>query len=172
MNVYEFSVKDLDEKDVSLEKYRGKVLLIVNTAPKCGYASQYEGLEDLYKEYKDKDFEVLDFPSNQFMNQAPGTNEEINSVCELTYGTTYPRFSKVNVNGKDAIPLFKYLKSNSPKELKGPEKEDGFIKRTLFGSKIKWNFTKFLVNRDGKVVKRFSPGFEPKIIAKYIEEIL
>lgn len=172
MTIYDFTVKNMKNEDVSLEKYKGKVLLIVNTAPKCGFAPQYEGLEKLYETYGGKDFELLDFPSNQFMNQAPGTNEEIKEFCELTYGTKFETFSKIDVNGKDAIPLYKYLKENAPKELKGSEKEEGFLRGMLFGNKIKWNFTKFLVDKDGKIVKRFSPGFKPEDIEKHIKELI
>ncbi len=172
MKIYDFKVKDMSNKDVSLSKFEGKVLLIVNTAPKCGFAPQYEGLENLYEAYKDKGFELLDFPSNQFMNQAPGTNEEIKEFCELTYGTKFETFAKIDVNGKDAIPLYKYLKENGPKELKGSEKEEGFLRNMVFGNKIKWNFTKFLVDKQGNIVKRFSPGFKPEQIEKYIKELL
>lgn len=172
MKIYDFKVKDMSNKDVSLSKFEGKVLLIVNTAPKCGFAPQYEGLENLYETYKDKGFELLDFPSNQFMNQAPGTNEEIKEFCELTYGTKFETFAKIDVNGKDAIPLYKYLKENGPKELKGSEKEEGFLRNMVFGNKIKWNFTKFLVDKQGNIVKRFSPGFKPEQIEKYIKELL
>mgnify|MGYP001082454351 CR=1 FL=1 len=172
MNIYDFKVKNMSNEDVSLEKYRGKVLLIVNTAPKCGFAPQYEGLEKLYETYGGEKFELLDFPSNQFMNQAPGTNEEIKEFCELTYGTKFETFSKIDVNGKNQISLYKYLKENGPKELKGSDKEEGFLRGMLFGNKIKWNFTKFLVDKNGKIVKRFSPGFKPEDIEKYIKELI
>ena len=157
MNIYDFTVKDSKGNDVSLSKYKGKVLLIVNTATGCGFTPQYEGLEKLYKEYKDKGFEVLDFPCNQFLNQAPGSDEEINSFCTLKYDTTFPRFKKIDVNGENAIPLYKWLK----------EQKGG-----IFGSAIKWNFTKFLVDREGNVVKRFAPATPPLKIEEDIKKLL
>ena len=157
MEIYDFTVKDAKGNDVSLSQYKGKVLLIVNTATGCGFTPQYEGLEKLYKEYKDKGFEVLDFPCNQFLNQAPGTDEEISSFCTLKYDTTFPRFKKIDVNGDNAIPLYKWLK----------EQKGG-----LFGNAIKWNFTKFLVDRNGKVVGRFSPTTPPSKIEGDIKKLL
>ena len=162
MSIYRYKVEKMDGTFVSLESYKGKVILIVNTAPKCGYAPQYAGLEKLYETYKDKGFEILDFPSNQFMNQAPGTNEEIKSFCELTYGTQFETFAKVDVNGDHAIPLYEYLKSEQSKDFKGHKVT--FMSRFLGGNKIKWNFTKFLVNRDGIVIKRFAPSSPPEKI--------
>ena len=117
MSIYDFNVKDINEKDVSLSEYKGKVLLIVNTATKCGFTPQYNGLEELYKKYKDRNFEILDFPCNQFLGQAPGSNEDIVNFCQLNFGTTFKTFSKINVNGKNAHPLYNYLKENSPEEL-------------------------------------------------------
>ncbi|OJF76128.1 MAG: glutathione peroxidase [Treponema sp. CETP13] len=149
MNVYDFTVKDLDNNDVSLGDYKNKVLLIVNTAIKCGFTPQYPGLEDLYEKYKDKGFEILDFPCNQFANQAPGTAKEINAVCSGRFGVTFKQFAKINVNGKDESPLYTYLK----------QQQHGF-----FGKSIKWNFTKFLVNRNGNVVKRFGSKATPEEI--------
>ena len=157
MTIYDFTVKDSKDKDVSLSQYKGKVLLIVNTATGCGFTPQYEGLEKLYKEYKEQGFEVLDFPCNQFLKQAPGSDEEISNFCSLKYDTTFPRFKKINVNGKDAIPLYKWLK----------EQKGG-----LFGKAIKWNFTKFLVDRNGNVVRRFSPTTVPEKIEKDIKQLL
>ncbi len=157
MNIYDFIVKDIKGQDVSLSEYKGKVLLIVNTATACGLTPQYTGLQKLYESYKEKGFEILDFPCNQFANQARGTDEEINSFCTLNYETTFPRFKKIDVNGKKADPLYKYLKSQ----------KGGFL-----SSKIKWNFAKFLVDRNGKVVKRFSPMDKPESIAKDIEGLL
>ena len=157
MNIYDFTVKDSKGHDVSLSKYKGKVLLIVNTATGCGFTPQYEGLEKLYREFKDRGFEVLDFPSNQFLKQAPGTDEQINEFCTLKYDTTFPRFKKCDVNGANAIPLYKWLK----------EQKRGFL-----SSAIKWNFTKFLVDRDGKVVGRFSPTTTPEKLKSKIEKLL
>lgn len=172
MNVYDFTVKDINDEDVSLSKYKGKVLLIVNTATKCGFTPQYEGLEMLYHKYREEGLEVLNFPSNQFMNQAPGTNAEISEFCDLNFKTTYDIFGKVDVNGKNADPLFKHLKSKAPVELKGPDKKVGFISKAIMGNKIKWNFTKFLVDREGKVIKRFSSAFKPAEFEEYIKEAL
>lgn len=157
MNIYDFSVLDPKGNEVSLSKYKGEVLLIVNTATGCGFTPQYEGLEKLYKLYHEKGFEVLDFPCNQFLNQAPGTDEEIAGFCTLKYDTTFPRFKKINVNGEDASPLWKWLKKQ---------------KGGLFGSAIKWNFTKFLVDREGNVVKRYAPVTAPEKIEEDIEKLL
>lgn len=155
--IYDFIVKDGDGKDVSMKEYEGKVLLIVNTATGCGFTPQYEGLQKLYDKYAEKGFFVLDFPCNQFMNQAPGTQAEITEFCSLHYGTTFPRFEKIKVNGKDAIPLYEYLKDQQ---------------KGSFGKKISWNFTKFLVTRDGKVVARFAPTVKPEDIESKIVELL
>ena len=172
MGIYDFKVKEMNGKEKGLKDYKGKVILIVNTAPKCGFAPQYEGLEALYEKYQNQGFEILDFPCNQFMNQAPGTNEEIKSFCELTYGTKFKTFAKIDVNGKNEIPLYTYLKQHAPCELSKNEKKQGLIRKTLSGKRIKWNFTKFLVDRNGNIVKRFSPGFHPNDIESYIKEIL
>lgn len=157
MNIYDFIVTDNSGNEVSMSKYKGKVLLIVNTATGCGFTPQYEGLERLYKEYKDKGLEILDFPCNQFGHQAPGTDREINSFCQLKYDTTFPRFKKINVNGKDASPLFSWLKKQ---------------KGGIFGSSIKWNFTKFLVDKEGRVIKRYSPTTPPSKIEDEIKRLL
>lgn len=157
MEIYDFKVLDSKGNEVSLSQYKGKVLLIVNTATGCGFTPQYEGLEKLYEEYRDKGFEILDFPCNQFGRQAPGSDSEIQEFCTLRYHTTFPRFKKINVNGKDEIPLYKWLK----------EQKGG-----IFGSAIKWNFTKFLVDREGKVVTRYSPTTPPSKIEKRISELL
>ena len=157
MTIYDFKLLDPKGNEVSMEKYKGKVLLIVNTATGCGFTPQYEGLEKLYKEYHDKGFEILDFPCNQFGNQAPGSDEEIGEFCTLTYDTTFPRFKKINVNGKDASPLYKWLKKQ---------------KGGIFGSAIKWNFTKFLVDRNGKVIARFAPVTKPEKIKMAISKVL
>ena len=153
--IYNFSVKDIDLNDVSLEKYKNKVLLIVNVASYCGLTYQYKSLEDIYKKYKDKGFEVLGFPCNQFALQEPGSNEEIKNFCDTSYGVTFNIMNKINVNGSKADPFYNFLKEQKPGFADTPQ--------------IKWNFTKFLVNKDGYVVKRYSPQtevseIEPKII--------
>lgn len=155
--VYDFKVKDIEDNDVSLEKYKGKVLLIVNTATECGFTPQYEGLEELQKSYKDRGFEVLDFPCNQFGGQAPGSDSEIANFCTARFGTTFDRFAKIDVNGENEDPLYTFLKDS---------------KGGVFGNKIKWNFTKFLVDRDGNVVERYSSQKKPEDIAKDIEKLL
>lgn len=157
MNIYDFTVKDIDGNDVSLSKYEGKVLLIVNVASKCGFTSQYEGLEELYQKYKDEEFMVLGFPSNQFMNQEPGTNEEIKEFCRLTFGVDFDMFAKIDVNGENESPLYKYLK----------EQAGGTINNS-----IKWNFTKFLVDKNGAVVQRYGSIEKPKDIEPDIIELL
>ena len=157
MTFYDFSVKGRAGEDISLADYKGKVLLVVNTATGCGFTPQYEGLQKLYDAHKDKGFEVLDFPCNQFANQAPGTNDEIQSFCTLNYGTTFPRFSKIDVNGKNASDLYKFLKKQ---------------KGSVLGSSIKWNFTKFLIDREGNVVKRFAPADTPESIESDIVALL
>lgn len=157
MEIYDFKVKDSKGEEVSLSEYKGKVLLIVNTATGCGFTSQYKSLEELYREFKDQGFEVLDFPCNQFGHQAPGSDAEINEFCTLKYDTTFPRFKKIDVNGKDASSLYKWLKSQ----------KGGFL-----GSRIKWNFTKFLVDRQGKVVARFAPTTPPSKIREDILSLL
>ena len=156
-SIYHINVKDAKGNEVSLGEYKGKLLLIVNTATGCGFTPQYSGLQKLYDSYKDRGFEVLDFPCNQFANQAPGTEEEIHSFCTLKYGTTFPLFSKINVNGKDAEPLFNYLKDE---------------KGGLLGDDIKWNFTKFLVDQEGNVVKRYAPTVTPESLEKDIVKFL
>ncbi|MCR5063953.1 MAG: glutathione peroxidase [Treponema sp.] len=157
MNIYDFNVKDSSGNDVSLSQYKGKVLLVVNTATGCGFTPQYKGLQELYDKYKEKGFEILDFPCNQFANQAPGTDAEITEFCTLRYNTTFPRFKKIEVNGENAEPLYKYLKEQK----KGLGKPD-----------IKWNFTKFLIDRDGNVVKRFAPVKTPSAIEKEIAGLI
>ena len=157
MNIYQIAVEDAQGKAVILEKYRGKVLLIVNTATKCIFTPQYELLQKIYSEYKEHEFEILDFPCNQFMHQAPGSEEEIKKFCSEKYFTTFDRFAKTNVNGPDENLLYTYLKRT---------------KRGLFSPRIKWNFTKFLVDRQGNVIKRFGPNVKPTKIAKYIEKLL
>ncbi len=157
MGIYDYVVKDGKGNDVAMKDYEGKVLLIVNTATGCGFTPQYDGLQDLYDKYQEQGLEILDFPCNQFGNQAPGNAEEIASFCSGRYGITFPQFAKVDVNGDNAEPLFTYLKSK---------------KRGTFGSKIKWNFTKFLVDQNGKVVARFAPTTKPEDIDKCIAMLL
>lgn len=146
-NLYELTVNGRDGKPVSLDAYRGKVLLIVNTATGCGFTKQYAGLQALYEKYADKGLEILDFPCNQFAGQAPGTDEEIQTFCTVNYGTTFPRFAKIKVNGKEASPLYTFLKGDK----NGP-----------FSGRIAWNFTKFLVDREGHVVARYAPADTPE----------
>ena len=157
-NIYDIHIKDSSNKEVSMSKFEGKTLLIVNVASKCGLTPQYKGLQSLYEEYKDRNFVVLGFPCNQFGGQEPATNSEINNFCEINYSVTFPIFSKIKVNGPDSHPLFKLLKNDKPG-----------IFRT---ESIKWNFTKFLVNSSGKIIDRFSPRVEPKYIRSEIERIL
>ena len=157
-NIYDIHIKDSSNKEISMSKFEGKTLLIVNVASKCGLTPQYKGLQSLYEEYKNRNFVVLGFPCNQFGGQEPGTNSEINDFCEINYSVTFPIFSKIKVNGPDSHPLFKLLKNDKP---------------GIFRTKsIKWNFTKFLVNSSGKIVDRFSPRVEPKYIRSEIERIL
>ncbi len=177
MNIYDFTVKDRAGNDVSLKEYEGKVLLIVNTATKCGFTPQYEGLEKLYKKYKDRGFEILDFPCNQFLAQAPGTNEEIAEFCKLNYGVTFTIFGKIDVNGETAHPLYKYLKKEKPQDVEN--EKTGKLKKVLHdlqqvvqGESIKWNFTKFLVDRQGNVIQRFSPTVAPEELEKEMEILL
>jgi glutathione peroxidase len=156
--VFDFSAQTLAGKARKMAEFKGHVLLVVNTASKCGFTPQYAGLEELYKKYKDKGLVVLGFPSNQFGEQEPGPESEIAEFCEVNYGVTFPMFSKVDVNGEAAHPLFKYLTST---------------KKGLLGSQaIKWNFTKFLVGRDGKVLERYAPTTKPEDIAPDIEKAL
>ena len=157
MNIYDFTANDYLGKEVSLKQFEGKVVLIVNTATRCGFTPQYEGLEALYEKYENDGFVILDFPCNQFLAQAPGTGEEIHNVCQLRFGTKFPQFEKIKVNGKDAHPLFVYLTSQTP---------NGKIK------KVKWNFTKFLIGRDGTFLKRFEPTDKPEDFEKDIVEAL
>lgn len=158
MTIYDFNVKDINDKEISMSKYKNKVLLIVNVASKCGFTGQYEGLENLYKKYKSEDFMILGFPSNQFSNQEPGSNKEIKEFCRLTYGVEFDMFAKVDVNGENEIPLYTYLK----KEATG-----------VFGTEgIKWNFTKFLVDKEGKVINRFGSTTKPADIENDIKKLL
>lgn len=158
MNIYDIEAQTIDGKTVSMSKYKDRVILVVNVASKCGFTGQYEGLEALHKTYSEQGLSVLGFPSNQFMQQEPGTNEEIKSFCTLTYGVEFDMFAKIDVNGDNAHPLYKFLKS----------KESGILGTEA----IKWNFTKFLVDREGNVFKRYSPSTAPKEIKADIEKLL
>lgn len=157
MNIYDFSVKDAKGNMVDLSEYRGKVLLIVNTATGCGFTPQYEGLQDLYEKYKEKGFEIFDFPCNQFAGQAPGTEEEIVDFCQSKYGVTFRQFAKIEVNGKNEAPLYTFLKKQ---------------KGGLLGDNIKWNFTKFLVDKDGNIIERFAPTVKPEKLDEKINNLL
>ena len=155
--IYDFSLPSASGDEVPLSDYRGKVLLIVNTASKCGFTPQYEGLQALYDEYHERGLEILALPCNQFGRQEPGTNEEIQEFCQLNYGLTFPVMGKIDVNGRNAHPLYAYLKSEAG---------------GLLTDAIKWNFTKFLVDREGNVVKRFAPDYKPSSMAENIEQLL
>ena len=178
MNVYDFKVKAQDGSEVSLEDYKGKLLLIVNTATVCGFTPQYNELQEIYEEFHDKGLEILDFPCNQFGEQAPGNDDEIHTFCTGRFGVTFPQFSKIDVNGENAIPLYKWLTENTEFEGfdKTPmglmlgqvlKKQDKDFKNN---SNIKWNFTKFLISRNGEIIKRFEPVTSMKKVRAKIEE--
>lgn len=168
--VYDFTVKDRLGNNVSLSDYQGKVLLIVNTATGCGFTPHYDPLEAMYKEFRDQGFEILDFPCNQFANQTPGTDEEIHTFCTMKFGTEFPQFAKIDVNGETADPLFAFLATEKPFAGFGRGLKNAGLKKfsdmnnKVFGDKayIKWNFTKFLINREGNVVARFEPTVDMK----------
>ena len=181
MNIYDFSVKAQDGREVSLSDYMGKVLLVVNTATGCGFTPQYNELQKMYQEYREQGLEILDFPCNQFGEQAPGSDEEIHSFCTLRYAITFPQFMKIEVNGENAIPLYKWLTENSTfggfdklhplgilmtQMLK---KQDPDFKNS---SSIKWNFTKFLISREGDIIERFEPTASMKKVTAAVEEAL
>ncbi len=157
MSIYDYTVRDAEGNMIELSQYKGKVLLIVNTATGCGFTPQYQGLQQMYEQYKDQGFEILDFPCNQFGHQAPGTNEEIHDFCQSRFGVTFKQFDKIEVNGENESPLYTYLKSQ---------------KGGIMGSKIKWNFTKFLVDREGNVVDRFGSTTTPEKLEKTVKETL
>ena len=179
MAVYNFEVKDRSGNDVSLNEYKGKVLIIVNTATGCGFTPQYEGLEKLYTKYHDKGLEVIDIPCNQFGNQAPGSDDEIHEFCALKYNTSFDQFTKADVNGENEIPLYTYLKQQIKED-----KIDGIKNKMAMGAvekiskttkkdgDIKWNFTKFLVDKEGNVVGRYSPTFKPEDMEEDILNLL
>ncbi|NMA69735.1 MAG: glutathione peroxidase [Desulfitobacterium sp.] len=181
MSIYNFTVEGQLGELVSLSKYRGKVLLIINSATECGFTSQYDGLQDMYESFSSEGFEILDFPCNQFGNQAPGTDEEIMSFCDSRYGITFPIHSKVEVNGNDAIPLYKYLITQ--KGFKGFDSDNALSETLDFmlskdnpnyknEPDIKWNFTKFLIDRQGNVIQRYEPTADLGIIEEKIKELL
>jgi len=176
MLLYDFKAKDIKGQETPLEKYKGKVVLIVNVASECGFTPQYEGLQALYDAYKEKGFEIIGFPCNQFKGQEPGTNEEILSFCSINYGVNFDIFAKIDVNGENADPLYKYLKEAIPTKEKAKNNLTDFIegynKDLLKDENITWNFSKFLVNRNGEVVKRFEPYIEPAALKEAIEELL
>lgn len=179
MSIYDLKVKNRDDIDISLNEFKGKVLIIVNTATGCGFTPQYEGLENLYKKYHDKGLEILDFPCNQFGNQAPGTDDEIHEFCALKYNTSFDQFKKVDVNGEEEIPLYTLLKEaitndkidgiKNKMAMKAVEK---ISKTATKENDIKWNFTKFLVDRDGNVVGRYSPTYKPSDMEEDIKRLI
>ena len=178
--VYDFTVKDRQGRDVSLSDYRGKVLLIVNTATGCGFTPHYEPLEAMYRDLKGQGFEILDFPCNQFANQAPGDADEIHQFCTLKFGTEFPQFKKIDVNGENAEPLFAFLATEKPFAGFGKGLKNAALSKFAdmnngqFGDKayIKWNFTKFLINREGKVIARFEPTADMKDVRNAVTEVL
>ena len=155
---YDFEANNIKGETISMKDYEGKTVIVVNTASKCGFTPQYEGLEKLYQQYKDQGLVILGFPCNQFANQEPGNSDEIEEFCQINYGVTFPIFQKINVNGKETHPIFKYLKSK--------------LSGGIFGSSIKWNFTKFVIDSQGIPVKRFSPNTKPENMENTINELL
>ena len=178
--VYDFTVTDREGKEVNLSEFNGKVLLIVNTATGCGFTPHYEPLEAMYKEFRDKGFEILDFPCNQFANQAPGNADEIHQFCTLKFGTEFPQFKKIDVNGDNADPLFVFLATEKPFEGFSKGLKNAALNKFTsannkkFGDKayIKWNFTKFLVDREGKVIARFEPTEDMKKVKEAVAAAL
>lgn len=179
MNIYDFTVKAQDGKEISLSEFKGKVLLIVNTATGCGFTPQYKELQEVYDEFKDKGFEILDFPCNQFGEQTPGSDEEVHNFCTGRFGITFPQFSKIEVNGENAIPLYKWITQSTKFEgFNGPgaiilnpivKKMDKDYKNN---GNIKWNFTKILVNREGEIVARYEPTAGVKKISEKLKYLL
>ena len=180
MNVYDFTVTAQDGSQVALKDYAGKVLLIVNTATACGFTLQYGPMQEIYDEFHDKGLEILDFPCNQFGNQAPGEDEEIHSFCQGRFGITFPQFSKIDVNGDDAIPLYKYLTTattfegfgKSPMALMMAGVAKKMDKDYKNNGNIKWNFTKFLIDREGNIKARFEPTADMKLVREKIAELI
>ena len=179
MVIYDYSIVDRDGKEISLKEYKGKVLIVVNTATGCGFTPQYDGLKKLYKDYHDKGLEIIDIPCNQFGNQAPGTDDEIHNFCALKYNTSFDQFSKSDVNGDNELALYTYLKEmiqedkidgmKNKMDMKGIEKISKSCKKD---GDIKWNFTKFLIDREGNVVGRYSPTYKPEDMEEDIKKII
>ena len=179
MSIYDYSIVNRNGKEIKLNDYKGKVLIIVNTATGCGFTPQYEGLEKLYKEYHEKGLEIIDIPCNQFGNQAPGTDDEIHEFCALKYNTSFDQFAKADVNGENELPLYTYLKEQIKEDkinglknkmaMKAVEKISKTLKKA---GDIKWNFTKFLVDKEGKVIDRYSPTFKPEDMEEDIKKII
>ena len=179
MSIYDYTVKNRSGEDVSISDYKGKVLIIVNTATGCGLTPQYESLENLYKKYHDQGLEILDFPCNQFGSQAPGSDDEIHQFCQFKYNTSFDQFSKIDVNGENECPLYTYIKNEIKEDvidgmknkiaMKAIDKISTTCKKE---GDIKWNFTKFLVDRNGNVVQRYSPTFKPEDMEEKIKELI
>lgn len=181
MSIYNFKVNDIDGNEVCLDQYKGKVIIIVNTASKCGYTPQFQDLQSLYEKYEDKGLVILGFPCNQFLGQEPGSNDEVKSFCLLNYGVTFPMFEKVDVRGLNAIPLFNFLINQKPFEGFNLEKVQQKLLYSVISEKypeslvdnsIKWNFTKFLIDREGNVINRFEPFVEPIDMEDHIIKLL
>ena len=180
MSIYEYSVPNADGKDFLLSNLKGKVIIIVNTATGCGFTPQYEQLEEMYEEYNEKGLEIIDIPCNQFLGQAPGTNEEITAFCKLNYNTKFPQMKKSNVNGKDELPLYTYLKSKKGFNGFVDSEYSGILEKLLNSSvenwkntpDIKWNFTKFVIDRNGKVIARFEPTDSMESLKRCIEALI
>ena len=175
--IYDYKIKNVQGNEISMGDYKGKVLLIVNTATGCGFTPQYEGLEKLYDSYRNDGFEILDFPCNQFFEQAPGTDLENANFCKLKYGTTFETFATIEVNGENAAPLYKFLKKDAPKAAEDAASEALYSKLSsngfnTTGYDIKWNFTKFLVDKKGNVIAKFAPTYEPEKIAAAIKDLI
>lgn len=177
MSIYDFKFNSRKGEELSMDAYKGKLLLIVNTATGCGFTPQYKELQEIYEEFKDRDFEILDFPCDQFGHQAPGTNEEIHTFCTGRFGITFPQFGKIDVNGENALPLFKYLTDNT--KFEGFDSKNPLTKILMTviagrekGNDIKWNFTKFLIDREGNIVKRFEPTSDMANVKAAIAEAL
>jgi len=180
-NIYDFTAENIKGEEISLSDYRGELVLIVNTASKCGFTPQYDGLEKLYQKYKDRGFVILGFPANQFLAQEPGSNDQIASFCRLNYGVTFPLFAKTDVRGEKAHPIFRFLTEAAPFEGFETSKESGRMIRgvveehypeNLDGNDIKWNFTKFLISRDGSEIRRFEPTVTPEELDPLIDAAL
>ncbi len=181
MNIYNFSVNEIDGKEINMGNYKGKVVLVVNTASKCGFTPQYADLEKVYKKFNKSGLEILGFPCNQFMDQEPGSNSDIKNFCEINYGVTFNIFEKIDVRGTSAHPMFKFLCSEKPFEGFDLSKPNGKLLNSILSEKfpeyliddsIKWNFTKFLIDREGNVIKRYEPTVDPLDIVEDIKKLL